>query len=354
RDEPELLGEGGKGPDEDELADPALVKDPRRFGPRATLVLAACHSLVQVQVQAAAGGATAAGGEGGGKGGEGGYEVVGDPLEKAALESVGWTFTGGPGGAGSADVSLSPDRRVRASLLHRFHFSSHLKRMAAVLRVEDDSPGLRLAPSPYVYGEGAPAAGAGAGGSAGAAPGPAAMLGPQLVVVAKGAPEVLKGLLASVPPDYDSQYKRYAAEGARVIALAHKALSPDLDSATLRSMPREEVESQLHFVGFAVFQCPLKPESEPALAALAASAHQLVMITGDAPLTACYAAARVHIVTRPVLVLGHVEEDKGHAGGGAMGAKEPGSEPDSAFRWSSPDERVSLPFSRKWEDMLEV
>lgn len=64
-----------------------------------------------------------------------------------------------------------------------------------------------------------------------------------------------------------------------------------------------------------MFQCPLKPESEPALAALAASAHQLVMITGDAPLTACYAAARVHIVTRGVVVLGHVAEDKGHAGG---------------------------------------
>ena len=51
------------------------------------------------------------------------------------------------------------------------------------------------------------------------------------------------------------------------------------------------------------------------------SAHQLLMITGDAPLTACYAAARVHIVTRPVLVLGHVEEDRGHAGGSA-GARE--------------------------------
>lgn len=52
-------------------------------------------------------------------------------------------------------------------------------------------------------------------------------------------------------------------------------------------------------------QCPLKPESEPALAALAASSHMLVMITGDAPLTACHAAAQVHIVQRPALVLQH-------------------------------------------------
>ncbi len=68
-------------------------------------------------------------------------------------------------------------------------------------------------------------------------------------------------------------------------------------------MPREEVEGGLTFGGFAVLQCPLKPESEPALRMLKEASHQLVMITGDAPLTACHAAGRVHIVDRPVLIL---------------------------------------------------
>ena len=44
---------------------------------------------------------------------------------------------------------------------------------------------------------------------------------------------------------------------------------------------------------------------KPALAALAASSHMLVMITGDTPLTAVHAAGQVHIVTRPVVVLQH-------------------------------------------------
>lgn len=71
------------------------VTSRRRFGPRAALVLAACHSLVQVAVEGPAGDkageeGAAAGGKGGAKGDKGGAsggtEVVGDPLEKAALE----------------------------------------------------------------------------------------------------------------------------------------------------------------------------------------------------------------------------------------------------------------------------
>ncbi|GFH31709.1 uncharacterized protein HaLaN_30803, partial [Haematococcus lacustris] len=96
------------------------------------------------------------------------------------------------------------------------------------------------------------------------------------------------------PDNYDALYKRYAAQGARVIALAVRNLgrAQDLDLAALRSTPREAMEQGLSWAGFAIFSCPLKPESEPALAQLRASSHQLVMITGDAPLTACFAASK--------------------------------------------------------------
>ena len=91
----------------------------------------------------------------------------------------------------------------------------------------------------------------------------------------------------------------------RVIALAYKQLGSSTTASDLRTMPRAEIEKDLSFGGFAVLRCPLKPESEPALKMLKESSHQLVMITGDAPLTACYTAAQVHIVDRPILLLVH-------------------------------------------------
>ena len=89
----------------------------------------------------------------------------------------------------------------------------------------------------------------------------------------------------------------------RVIALAYKKLAADQTAAQIRELSRDEVEKDLEFGGFAILQCPLKPESEPALRMLKESSHQLVMITGDAPLTACHAASKVHIVDRPTIIL---------------------------------------------------
>ena len=146
--------------------------------------------------------------------------------------------------------------------------------------------------------------------------------------------------------------------------------------------------------GFAIFQCPLKEESEHALKELADSSHQLMMITGDAPLTACFAASKVHIVTREVLVLSHREEDTGHVhglakvraaeGGCGLGAVSwlallelaeglpvtltPATRPssfsptqsgpkilhDSEYQWVSPDELTVLPFVRSFTDVLRI
>ncbi|KAL6770987.1 hypothetical protein ACKKBF_B33495 [Auxenochlorella protothecoides x Auxenochlorella symbiontica] len=275
--------EGGPEPEAGALQDAKSL-------PRATArVLAACQSLVQVD-----------------------KETIGDPLEKVALEAVGWT-TLGQLGVRSKDGGP----RETVEIVHRYAFSSTLKRMSTLVAVEPE--GATATKSHWV--------------------------------LTKGAPEVIRGDLAAVPPQYDATHRRFAAQGARVLALACRRLPAGLAAADLRALPRERAEAGLDFAGFAVFRSPLKPESEPTLGALRASGHQLVMITGDAPLTACHVAAAVHIVVRPALVLqapapGTGRGRKGGEGGPAAG----GDAADSALpatpplEWVSPDESLRLPF----------
>eukprot|EP00775_Hariotina_reticulata_P005162 gene5162-5400_t len=262
-----------------------LVLDPSQLPVEAGEVLACCQSLVVVD-----------------------NELIGDPLEKAALQSSRWSY--------SSDVAMSHDRKTRATVLQRYHFSSHLRRMAAIIAIENEDA---TQPVP--------------------------------VAVMKGAPEVVRQHLRQVPDGYDPTYKHFAAQGARVIALARRQLPSNLSMPELRSLSREEVEADMDFQGFAVFQCPLKVESEPTLASLSAANHMLVMITGDAPLTAVHAASQVHIVTRPVLVMQHRLEAAGEGGPGA--AHKPGSvEADLEYEWATPNERLHIPFSRSWEELL--
>lgn len=86
-------------------------------------------------------------------------------------------------------------------------------------------------------------------------------------VVAKGAPEVLETRLREIPKNYRRLYKDFAAKGGRVIALAYKQLSAEneMDRSVMRGGRRDDAEQDLEFAGFAIFQCPLKPESEAAL-----------------------------------------------------------------------------------------
>ncbi len=70
---------------------------------------------------------------------------------------------------------------------------------------------------------------------------------------------------AEVPPGYDAMYKRYAAQGARVIALAVRPLGAeqDVDVAALRTRSRDELETQLTWAGFAIFSVRAKSSKRP-------------------------------------------------------------------------------------------
>ncbi|KAJ5240105.1 ATPase P-type K/Mg/Cd/Cu/Zn/Na/Ca/Na/H-transporter [Penicillium chermesinum] len=130
-------------------------------------------------------------------------------------------------------------------------------------------------------------------------------------VSVKGAPETIGSMLINLPPNYEETYKHFTRNGARVLSLAYKVISPDseLSQGRINNFTREEVESELIFAGFLVLQCPLKDDAIKAVRMLNESSHRVVMITGDNPLTAVHVARQVEIVDREVVILDAPEHD---------------------------------------------
>ena len=84
-------------------------------------------------------------------------------------------------------------KNIVLKIMRRFHFTSALKRMSAVCSV------------------GSPAASS-----------------PAHLATVKGAPEVLREMLTTVPDDYDATYSKLMRQGARVLALGYKHLGSDV------------------------------------------------------------------------------------------------------------------------------
>ena len=227
-------------------------------GQQTTLVLATAHALVKLD--------------------EG--DIVGDPMEKATLTSLGWTLgrndtlTSKPAAKGGA---LGQDI---VQIKRRFQFSSSLKRQSSVATVlTNDRSNSKKVRSTFVG--------------------------------VKGAPETIQTMLTKVPPNYEETFKHFTRNGGRVLALGYRYLSTDseLGQKRINDLKREDVEANLTFAGFLVLQCPLKDDAMKSVRMLNESSHRVVMITGDNPLTAVHVARQVEIVDRDVLILDAPEHD---------------------------------------------
>jgi len=221
-------------------------------------------------------------------------DVVGDPMEKATLSSLGWTL-------GKNDQLFSTNKAGGAQgnvqIKRRFQFSSALKRQSSVAMVH----GTNSATGQKIKGT---------------------------FAGVKGAPETIMKMLVKVPTDYEETYKYFTRKGSRVLALAYKQLTMDseLGASKINDLKREKVESDLIFAGFLVLHCPLKEDAKEAVQMLNESSHRVVMITGDNPLTAVHVAREVEIVDRDALILDAPE----HNDGGDL------------LVWKSVDDKISI------------
>ncbi|EPS30178.1 hypothetical protein PDE_05128 [Penicillium oxalicum 114-2] len=229
------------------------------IGPDTTLVLASAHALVKLD--------------------EG--EVVGDPMEKATLQWLGWTLGRNDTLTCKGSAPVVQSRPVESvQVKRRFQFSSALKRSSTISIVTAFDP-------------------------------KTSKKSKSTLVAVKGAPETIQTMLVNAPSNYEETFKYFTRNGARVLALAYKYLSheSELSQNRVNNFVREEVESELLFAGFLVLQCPLKDDAIKAVRMLNESSHRVVMITGDNPLTAVHVARQVEIVDREVVILDAPEHD---------------------------------------------
>uniref|UniRef100_A0A8C5WFV6 Cation-transporting ATPase n=1 Tax=Leptobrachium leishanense TaxID=445787 RepID=A0A8C5WFV6_9ANUR len=178
--------------------------------------------------------------------------VLGDPLDLKMFEGTKWvTFS--PTLASYLIIKPGPDAGiVSVALLHQFPFSSNLQRMSVIARVIGED---------------------------------------ELLVFLKGAPEMVVTFCkpGTVPYNFQKELEYCTSQGFRVIALAYKVLTTN-NSFDAKSLERDDVESDLTFLGLLIMENKLKPETKPVLEELNAANIRSVMITGDNLQTACTVA----------------------------------------------------------------
>lgn len=101
----------------------------------------------------------------------------------------------------------------------------------------------------------------------------------------------------SVPEHFSNELQLYTLQGFRVIGLAYKTIQCTKDMNT-ESYTREEVESDLEFLGLLILENRLKPETIPVLREMNDALIRSVMITGDNLQTAITVARNSGIVQK--------------------------------------------------------
>lgn len=161
--------------------------------------------------------------------------IIGDPMEKTTIEALDWRISKGDN---ISPASTDAPHRAALTVRRRFQFSSVLKRMSTVSTVI--TPDRRS----------------------------------KTFAAVKGAPEIIKSMIADVPSHYEETYKYYTRRGSRVLALGYKFMG-DLGFKQINDLAREDVEGSLVFAGFLVFTCPLKSDAVATLKMLSDSSHRV-------------------------------------------------------------------------------
>lgn len=125
----------------------------------------------------------------------------------------------------------------------------------------------------------------------------------------KGAPETIAGICnkATIPQDYEEVLHHYTHTGYRVIACAGKTL-PKRTWLYSQKVSREEVESNLEFLGFIIFENKLKATTKDTLRTLGEANIRTIMCTGDNVLTAISVGRESGLISTGNVFVPYIDE----------------------------------------------
>lgn len=215
--------------------------------------------------------------------------ILGDPLEFASFAASGYKFSIDFAQLNSGKQSITtnlvfnPNSNVNANIMHKYPFSSDLKRMSVMAQV-NSVPNTNADPT----------SSSGSSSSSSSRSTGSKLRDPTsaMFVFCKGAPEIMHPFLKEVPESYSKVYQYHMQAGKRVLALAYKMLN----TTSSAKIPRAEAEKDLLFAGFLIFDSDLKADSKSVIKELRGASHKVVMITGDSVYTACNVGKRLNIV----------------------------------------------------------
>ena len=188
------------------------------------------------------------------------HEIIGDPLDLSMFEFTKWHLNDQV--SDESCVTVFPTRgKQTIEILKQYMFDSSLQRMSVIAKESEDA---------------------------------------SLKVCGKGSPEMLLSLCnkSTIPIDANEVLDNYTTDGARVLAIARKVLHKELtvESDLREKFPRNEIEKDLDFLGFIVFQNIVKPGSKATINTLQKANIRCVMATGDNLKTAAAVARQVDII----------------------------------------------------------
>ncbi|XP_077394602.1 polyamine-transporting ATPase 13A3-like isoform X1 [Festucalex cinctus] len=117
-------------------------------------------------------------------------------------------------------------------------------------------------------------------------------------VYLKGAPETVANLCKphTVPQGFKETLESYTRQGFRVIALAHHQLESELSLPEVQSLGREQIETDMDFLGLIIMQNKIKEQTAGVLLDLRQANIRTLMVTGDNMLTAISVARECGMV----------------------------------------------------------